>query len=139
MLSFPLKTVPTGVEGSWDSEEVVDGLRKLLSSQYGDAAARGLAGDLGVLRRARTDALLAAVGSAAEAAAAEDVLVRYCRLLQLLEKALGSDVRESRACRFEWRSCWEEKERRAHAAACAAGGARPRHRLWHAEKASRYR
>ena len=64
MLSFPLKTVPTGVEGSWDSEEVVDGLRKLLSSQYGDAAARGLAGDLGVLRRARTDALLAAVGSA---------------------------------------------------------------------------
>ena len=67
MLSFPLKTVPTGVEGSWDSEEVVDGLRKLLSSQYGDAAARGLAGDLGVLRRARTDALLAAVGSAAEA------------------------------------------------------------------------
>ena len=34
MLSFPLKTVPTGVEGSWDSEEVVDGLRKLLSSQY---------------------------------------------------------------------------------------------------------
>ena len=115
MLSFPLKTVPTGVEGSWDSEEVVDGLRKLLSSQYGDAAARGLAGDLGVLRRARTDALLAAVGSAAEAAAAEDVLVRYCRLLQLLEKALGSDVRESRACRFEWRSCWDEKERRAHA------------------------
>ena len=107
--------MPTGVEGSWDSEEVVDGLRKLLSSQYGDAAARGLAGDLGVLRRARTDALLAAVGSAAEAAAAEDVLVRYCRLLQLLEKALGSDVRESRACRFEWRSCWEEKERRAHA------------------------
>ena len=54
MLSFPLKTVPTGVEGSWDSEEVVDGLRKLLSSQYGDAAARGLAGALGVLRRART-------------------------------------------------------------------------------------
>jgi len=101
MLYFPTKLAAA------TSDELANGLTAVIRTTYGSFAATALISDSVAMRRAREAAVGKKVSNETEAAAAEDALVLYGALLELLQDKLGMEVREQRAMGFAWQACWD--------------------------------
>lgn len=93
------------------SEELSTGLTTVIRTTYGMFAAAALTSDSVALRRAREAAVgKKKVSNETEAAAMEGALVIYCAMLDRLQEALGTEVREQKAMGFAWTPSWEPSQ-----------------------------
>ena len=93
------------------SEELSTGLTTVIRTTYGMFAAAALTSDSVAFRRAREAAVgKKKVSNETEAAAMEGALVIYCAMLDRLQEALGTEVREQKAMAFAWTPSWEPSQ-----------------------------
>lgn len=105
MLHFPIKPAVA------TSEELGNGLTTVIRTTYGMFAAAALTSDSVAFRRAREAAVgKKKVSNETEAAAMEGALVIYCAMLDRLQEALGTEVREQKAMAFAWTPSWEPSQ-----------------------------
>ena len=104
MLSLPAKKcdVNTG--------DLVDGIRQIISTTYGEFASQAHIADATTLRRARERAVKRIAETESDAAAAEEPMMLYLAMLARAETALGNEAREQKCLELSWRSAWEDEK-----------------------------
>ena len=104
MLSLPCKSCDI------NAGDLVDGVRQIIATAYGDFAARAHVADATALRRARERAVKRTAATEADAEAAEEPLMLYAAMLTRAETALGNEAREQKCLELSWLSAWEDEK-----------------------------